>query len=162
MASGSSGISSTSTRPSRMASADRSARTSRSPVGGGVALGEDQVDRGEHHAEPVGQLRGRRDPVRGVVVAQLALRPNDPLGDGRLRHEERAGDLGGVEATQQSQGERHLGVGRQRGMAAQEHQAQLVVGDHVGELVELGPASPGVDGSLRFVGSSFMPVPPSR
>ena len=105
--------------------------------GGGVALGEDQVDRGEDDTEPIGQLGGRRDPVGGVVVAQLALRPDDPLGDGRLRHDERAGDLGGVEAAQQSQGERHLGVGRQRRMAAQEHQAQLVVGDHVRELIEL-------------------------
>ena len=105
--------------------------------GGGVALGEDQEDGGEHRAKAAGELGWSRDPVRGVVVAELALGPHDALGDGRLGRDERAGDLRSVEPAQQPQRERDLRVGRQRRVAAQEHQPQLVVGDHVDEPVEL-------------------------
>ena len=62
--SGSSGISSTSSRPSRIASAQSSSRTSRSPVARRVPLVEDQVDDGEHRAQPVRQLGLVRHAVR--------------------------------------------------------------------------------------------------
>ena len=87
--------------------------------------------------QPVGQLGGARDAVGRVVVAQLALGPHDPLGERRLGDEEGAGDLGGVEPAEQPQRERDLGVGGERGMAAQEHQPELVVGDDVDEVVEV-------------------------
>ena len=96
--------------------------------------------------EPVGQLGRRGDAVGRVVVAQLALGPHDPLGDRRFGHDEGPGDLGGLEPAEQAQGERHLGVGRQRRVAAQEHQPELVVGDDVDEgieVVELGSSGPG-------------------
>ena len=108
-----------------------------SPVVGGVAFGVDEVDGGEHGVQPVGQLGGAGHAVGRVVVAQLALRPDDPLGDRRLGHEERAGDLGGVETAEQPQRERDLRVGGERRVAAEEHEPELVVGDDVDEGVEI-------------------------
>ena len=102
-----------------------------------MALGEDQRDGRQHHAESVGQLGGGRDAVGGVVVPELAFGPHDPLGDGRFGDHEGAGDLCRLEAAEQTERERDLRVGRQRGMATEEHQSQLVVGDHIGELVEV-------------------------
>ena len=87
--------------------------------------------------QAVGELGAAGHAVRRVVVAQLALGPHDALRHRRLRHEEGSGDLGGVEPAEQAQRERHLHVGRQRRVAAQEHEAQLVVGDDVDELVEV-------------------------
>ena len=84
-----------------------------------------------------GSSAARRDAVGGVVVAQLALGPHDALRHRRLGHEERPGDLGRLEPAEQAQGERDLGVGGERRVAAQEHQAQLVVGDDVDEGVEV-------------------------
>lgn len=52
------------------------------------------------------------------------------------RHQELARDLLGLEPAEQPQRERDLGVRRQRRMAAEEHQSQLVVGDDVDEGVE--------------------------
>ena len=105
--------------------------------GRGVPFGVDEVDRGQHGVEPVGQLGGGRDAVGGVVVAQLAFGAHDPLGERGLGDEKGAGDLGGVEPAEEAQRERDLGVGGERGMAAQEHQPQLVVRDDVDEVVEV-------------------------
>ena len=127
MTSGSSGISSASSRPRRMASAQRSSRTRRVAGAGGVALVEDQVDDGQHGPEPVGQVGLVRDPVGDPGVADLALGPDQPLGHGRLGHQEGAGDLGGGEPAQQPQGQRDLGAGGERRVAAGEDQAQPVV-----------------------------------
>ena len=63
-----------------------------------MALGEDQVDHGEHGPQPVGQLGGAGDPVGDVVGLDLLLGPDDPLGHRGLGHQERLGDLGGLEA----------------------------------------------------------------
>ena len=68
---------------------------------------------------------------------QLAFGPDDPLGQRRLRDQERPGDLGGVEAAEEPQGEGDLGVGGQGGVAAQEHEPQLVVRDDIDEAVEV-------------------------
>ena len=94
--------------------------------------------------QAVGELGAAGNPVGGVVVAQLALGPHDALGHRRLGHEEGPGDLGGVEAAEQAQREGDLGVGRQRRVAAEEHQPQLVVGDDVDEQVEVGELGVGV------------------
>ena len=64
--------------------------------------------------QPVGQLGGTGHAVGGVVVAQLPLRTDDPLGERGLGQEEGAGDLGGVETTEQPQRERDLRVAGQR------------------------------------------------
>ena len=64
----------------------------------GVAFGEDQCDRDEYDVQAVRQLGGGRDAIGGVVVAQLALRPHDPLRHRRLGYQERSRDLRCVEA----------------------------------------------------------------
>jgi len=56
---------------------------------------EEQVEHGEHPAQPPRQQVRRRHPVRNVRVIDLAFRPHQSLRHRRLRHEERARDLGG-------------------------------------------------------------------
>ena len=104
---------------------------------GGVALGVDEVHGGEHRVQAVGELGAAGHAVGGVVVAQLALGPDDALGERRLGDEEGPGDLGRVEPAEQPQRQRDLGVGGERRVAAQEHQSELVVGDDVDEGVEV-------------------------
>ena len=65
---------------------------------------------------------------------ELALGPHEALRHRRLRHEEGTGDVGGLEPAEQPKRQRHLGVGPQRGVTTQEHEAELVVGDDVDEL----------------------------
>ena len=67
-------------------------------IGGPMAAGEDQVDGCQHRREALGQLGPRRDAVGDARVANLPLRPHQPLGHGRLRHEKRVRGLGGAEA----------------------------------------------------------------
>ena len=61
------------------------------------------------------------------AATDALLGPPDALGHRRLGHQERPGDLGGRQATDRPQGQRHLGGGRQRGVAAQEQQREGVV-----------------------------------
>ena len=68
-----------------------------------------------------------RHPVRDASRADLVLGPNDPLGHRRFRDEERVGDLGRRQAAEQSQGQRHLRLPREGGVAAGEDQAQSFV-----------------------------------
>ena len=58
---------------------------------------------------------------------QGALGPADPLRHRRLRHVEGVGDLAGGEAADGAQGQRHLGGGREVGVAAAEEQEERVV-----------------------------------
>src|SRR6478672_11408765 len=58
-----------------------------------MTLVEDEVHDRQHRSQPVGELGVARDPVGDVGVADLALGPDEPLGHGRLGHEEAAGDL---------------------------------------------------------------------
>jgi len=102
------------------------------PRGRGMALGEDQVDDAEHAREALGHALGGRDGERHAAVAQLALGPGQPLGQRALRDEERAGDLRRPEARDGAQGQRHLGVDRERGMTAREEELELRVGQAVG------------------------------
>ena len=94
-----------------------------------VALVEDQVERRQHGAQPVRQLVVGRHHVRDVRGLDLALGPHQPLRHRRLRDEERARDLGRRQPAEGAQRERHLRLGRERGMAAGEDQPQAVVGD---------------------------------
>ncbi len=66
-------------------------------------------------------------PERNPGVADLALRPDQPLGHGGLGHEEGPGDLRRREPSEQPERERHLGAGAERRVAAGEDQAQPVV-----------------------------------
>ncbi len=94
---------------------------------GEVALVEHQVQHGEHHPDPLARVGGQAK--RDARVPDLALGPDDPLGDGRLRLQEGSRDLRGGQAAHQPQGQRDLRVGMERGMAAQQDQSQLLVPD---------------------------------
>ena len=76
-----------------------------------VPLVEDQVDDLQHRPEAGAELGSGRHIEGHARLGQRSLGPDDPLGDRRLRHEERAGDLLGGEPAQQAQRERHAGVG---------------------------------------------------
>ena len=78
-------------------------------VAGGrrVALVEDEVEHAEDAVQPLGQELGRRHAVRDPGVADLALGPDQALGQGRLRDEEGPGDLGRRQAAERAQGQRH-------------------------------------------------------
>ena len=94
---------------------------------GDVALVEHEVDDSEDGAEAVGQLGVGRDAVGDVGGADLVLRPDESLGHGGLGDEEGPGDLGGLQAGDEPEGQGHLGAGRERRMAAREDEAELVV-----------------------------------
>ena len=92
-----------------------------------VALVEHEVDDGEHGAEPVGELGVVGDAVGDVGGADLLLRPHQALRHRRLRHEERAGDLVGLQPAEQAQREGDLRAGGEGRVAAREDQPQAVV-----------------------------------
>ena len=92
-----------------------------------IALIENEIEDGEHGAEPAGKVGLGRDPVRDSRVADLALGPDQPLRHGRLRDEEGMRDLRRGEPAQQPQGQRDLGGLRERRVTAGEYQAQPVV-----------------------------------
>src|SRR5439155_1435961 len=77
-----------------------------------VALVEDEIDDLEHRREARGQLGPAGDFERDARLAQGPLGTDDPLGDGRLRHEERPRDLVGREPPEQPQRERDARLGR--------------------------------------------------
>ena len=94
-----------------------------------VALVEDQVDDREHGGDAVGQQVVGRHPERDAGRADLVLGPDQALGHGLLGHEERTRDLRRGQAAQRAQGQRHLGVGGQRRVAAGEDELQALVGE---------------------------------
>ncbi len=94
-----------------------------------VALVEDQVDDREHRGEPVGQQVSRRDSKRDTRNLDLALGADEPLCHGRLGDEEGARDLLRLETAERSQRERHLGIERERRVAAREDQLEPLVRD---------------------------------
>ncbi len=106
------------------------------PRGGGVTLGVDQVNGGEHGPKSVGQLSSSGYAVEGVVVAQFALGPDDPLRHRRLGHEERPGHLVRLKAREEPEGESDLRIDAEGRMCAEEHQPKLVVGNDINEVVE--------------------------
>ena len=77
---------------------------------GGVALVEDEVEDPQHGIEPLGQEVVGRDAIRDPRLADLALGPDEALGQGRLGDEEGAGDLGCREAAERPQRQRDLRV----------------------------------------------------
>jgi hypothetical protein len=94
---------------------------------GEVPLVEDDVDRREHHRDPIVERVGRGNGDRDRRLADLALRARETLRDRGLRLEERSGDLARREAAERSQDQRHLHLARERGMAAREHQRESIV-----------------------------------
>ncbi len=74
------------------------------------------------------------DDERDPRVGDLALRPDQALGHRRFGNQERPGDLGGGEAGDAAQGERHLVLDANRRMAAPEDEPELIV-THPGLLL---------------------------
>jgi hypothetical protein len=85
-----------------------------------VAGRVDEVEHPEHDGEVARLVE--------AMPAQGALGPADPLRHRRLGNVERVGDLPGAQAADGAQGQRHLGRGREVGMAAAEQQEEGVVG----------------------------------
>ncbi len=84
-----------------------------------VAGRVDEVEHAQHDGEVAGLVQ--------AAPPQGALGPADPLRHRRLRHVEGVGDLPGGEAADGAQGQRHLGGGREVGVAAAEEQEEGVV-----------------------------------
>ena len=97
---------------------------------GEVALVEDQVERRRApSAGAPGSWWSSGHLVADARRADLALGPHQPLLHRRLAGQEGPRDLGGGEAAERAQRERHARLGRERRVAAGEEQAQPVVGD---------------------------------
>ncbi len=103
----------------------------------GVALVEQQVEDVQHQPEAFRALVGRRERERLARCLDLGLGPADPLGHGRLGNEERGGDLARGQAADRAERERDGQRGRERRMAAQDHEDQRVVAPR-GLLVRAG------------------------
>ncbi len=103
------------------------------PRRGGVALVEHEVDDLEHRGQARRELVALGHRERHALGGERALGPHDPLGDRRLGHEERAGDLRGLQAGDGAQGEGHAGLRGQRRVAAGEHEGDHVVLDRLAE-----------------------------
>jgi hypothetical protein len=101
-----------------------------------VALVEDQVEDGEHGAQPVGQLVVGRHREGDTGPSDLALGPHETLLHGAFAGQEGAGHLRGREPAEHAQREGHARLGRERRVAAGEEQPQPVVRQRaVGQVV---------------------------
>jgi len=89
-------------------------------VAASATLVEDQVDDREDGGQPAGGRHRERDGG----VADLVLGAGQPLAHRLGRDEEGPGDLFGRRAAEGAQGQCHLGVERERGMAAGEDQLE--------------------------------------
>ena len=90
-----------------------------------VAGRVDEVEHAQHDGEVTGLVQ-----TAGGRAGKRALGPADPLRHRRLRHVEGVGDLPGAQAADGTQGQRHLGGGREVGVAAAEEQEERVVALH--------------------------------
>ena len=114
-----------------------------------VSLVENEVDDRQHRGQPLGKLCPARDFEGHALFGQRALGAHDALGDGRLRNEESARDLLGLQAGDEPQGQGHLRLPAEQRMAGGEHQPQQVVADVVVERgVEVGHLRLAVRGQL--------------
>jgi hypothetical protein len=84
-----------------------------------VARGVDEVEHAQHDGEVAGTVQ--------AAAGQRTLGPADPLRHRRLGDVEGVGDLARGEAGDGAQGQRHLGRGREVGVAAAEEQEERVV-----------------------------------
>ncbi len=123
-----------------------------------VTLVVDQVEDGQHRIEAVGEQvcvgNRKRDPGR----LDLRFGPREPALHGLLGDQERPGDLGGLQAAERSQRQRHLPVQRQRRVAAGEDQLEpLVLDDRLVVLVHDGV---GERQQVELLGEGAFPADP--
>ena len=115
----------------------------------GVALVEDQVDDREHGVEPLGQQVLGRHPEGDPGGRDLALRPDEALRHRRLGDQERARDLRRAEPAERAQRQRDLRLGRERRVAAQEHELEPLIRERRGvrdDLRRVGDQQVGLRG----------------
>ena len=96
--------------------------------GRGMALVEHQVDDGQDGSQTIGKLGLAGDSIRKAGRLDLLLGPHDALRDGGFRHQEGSGDLRGLQASEQPQGQCNLGSLSQSRVATGEDQPEPVVG----------------------------------
>ena len=101
---------------------DRLVRQVRAGGSVSVAGRVDEVEHAQHDGEVT-----RLVQAAGGWAGKHALGAADPLRHRRLRHVEGVGDLERGEAAHGAQGQRHLGGGREIGVAAAEEQEERVV-----------------------------------
>ena len=82
----------------------------------------DEVEHAQHDGEVTGLVQ-----AAGGRADKRALGPADPLRHRRLRHVEGVGNLLGRKAADGAEGQRHLGGGREVGVATAEEQEEGVV-----------------------------------
>src|SRR5437867_5886302 len=87
----------------------------------------DEVDDLEHRRQTGGEFGAAGDLEGGALLGEGPLGPDDALGDGRLRDEERPRDLLGRQTAEQAECERNARLGREHRMTRYEHEAQEVV-----------------------------------
>jgi hypothetical protein len=97
------------------------------PARGAVALGVEEVDHAQDTGEALGEQLVRRHAERDRGVGDLAARAGQAPFHGLLAGQERTGDLRHRQAGDAAERERHPRLCRERGMAAGEDHAQLVV-----------------------------------
>ena len=107
-------------------------------LGRAVALVEHEVDHRQRGIETIGQQCGRRQGERNVRGFHLPLGPHEPLRHRRLGHEEGPCDRCGRQTVDDAQGQCDLRVEGQGGVAAEEDEAELIVGHEVAVDVGLG------------------------
>ena len=90
----------------------------------GIALVEDQIDHLQDGGEAGNALGAARDLEPDVRLGKRPLRADDPLADGRYRHEEPARDLLGRQTAEDAQGERDSCVLGEDRVAGREHEAE--------------------------------------
>lgn len=93
-----------------------------------VALIEEEVEREEHGIEARGEVVAGGDGEGDALLLDLLACAGDALGHGGLAGEKGGGDFGGAESAQGFQSEGDLGILREHGVAAGEHEAQAVIG----------------------------------
>src|SRR5581483_8421738 len=99
------------------------------PHGRPVAGVEDEIDRREHGPQPLRQEVLGWHAERDAGVADLPLRPYEPLRERRLREDEGARDLRRREAADEAQGQGDLRLRGERRMTAGEDQLEALVGN---------------------------------
>jgi hypothetical protein len=127
VASGSSGISRTSSWHNHSAPSTSSCRATELGPTGDIALIQHQVDHGQNLSQPLAQQLIGRNPQGDTSSNDLAFRADDALCNCCLAGEEGMCDLGGRQANNRPQRQRDLRRTVQRRVTAGEQQCELIV-----------------------------------
>src|SRR5262245_33089223 len=92
-----------------------------------VTFVEQEVQDAEDGVQPRRQRRAIRDLVRDAGARDLLLRSSNALSDRRFGNKECARDFGDAETPKRAQSQCDLGLGRERGVATGEDEAELIV-----------------------------------